>query len=79
MPRFHSIVLNLPGKDIGAIVVSILRPFGYSAIELAAARRTATRVFNNRLYANLRRLVLPCRSEALASEDRAAQKIVSDF
>ena len=59
MPRYSSIVMNLPGKDIGAIVVSILRPLGFSAIELEAARRTAIRVFNNRLYINMRQLVYP--------------------
>ena len=59
MARYHNIILNLPGKQIGTIVVGILRPFGLSAIELAAARRTATRVFNDRLYINLRQLVFP--------------------
>ena len=40
-------------------MVSILRPLGFSTIELAAARRTASRVFNDRFYRNLRRLVFP--------------------
>ena len=40
MPRYNNIVLNLPGDQIGHIVVSILRPLGFSAIELAVAQRT---------------------------------------
>ena len=57
--RYHSIVLNLPGDQVGDFVVGLLRSFGCSAIELATAKTTAKRVFNNHLYAGLRRLVLP--------------------
>ena len=57
--RERSIVLNLPGDEIGDVVVGILRPLGCSAIELARAKTTAKRVFNDRLYDNLRRLVVP--------------------
>ena len=59
MPRFHNVVLNLPGDSIGDIVVQILRPFGLSAAELLAKRAIAKRVFNNHMYNNLRRLVFP--------------------
>ena len=59
MPRYNHIVLNLPGAQIAEIIVGILRPFGLSAIELAAARITAKRVFNNHMFRNLRRLVFP--------------------
>ena len=59
MPRYNNTVMNLPGAQIADIVVGILRPFGLSAIELAAARSTAKRVFNNHMYNNLRRLVFP--------------------
>ena len=59
MPRYHNVVLNLPGDSIGDIVVQILRPFGLSAAELLAKRAIAKRVFNNHMYNNLRRLVFP--------------------
>lgn len=63
--RYHSIVLNLPGAAIGDIVVSILRPFGFTAAELALARSTAKRVFNDRLFINLRSYVFPAVQERL--------------
>ena len=59
MPRFHNVVMNLPGAQIATIIVGILRPFGYSAAELLAARSRAKVVFNNHMYNNLRRLVFP--------------------
>ena len=59
MPRSHSVVLNLPGQAIGDLVAGILRSFGFSASEQAAARITAKSTFNNSFYRNLRRLVFP--------------------
>ena len=59
MPRYNNVVMNLPGSQIADIIVGILRPFGLSAAELAVARSTAKRVFNNHMYNNLRRLVYP--------------------
>ncbi len=57
--RYSSISLNLPGDAVGDIVVGLLAAFGFSVVELARARTTAKRVFNDRLFINLRQYVFP--------------------
>ena len=63
---YNRVVLTMPGKQIGDIVAGLVRGIGYSAIEVAAARRKARRVFNDSLYRNLRRLVFPAVQRRLA-------------
>ena len=79
MPRYHNVVMNLPGKDIGAIVVehpSPTRLFGNRTGGGETDR--AIRVFNNRLYINMRQLVYPAVRKRLPVQNGAAQAEFSD-
>ena len=71
---YNRVVLNLPGKAIGALVVGILRPLGYSAIRLSFARKTAQSVFNAVLYSGLRRLVFPAVQSRLPIRTRRLKR-----
>ena len=79
MPRYHSIVLNLPGKDIGAIVVEHPSPTRLFGNRTGGGETDRNPRVQQQALHKLAAACLPRRPEALASENGAAQKIVSDF
>ena len=75
---YHNIVFPLFGKQIGGVAAGLVRGIGYSASEVAAARKKAALAFNDESLPLLATAYLSSCSEALGISEREAEKVFSD-